>query len=134
MKAIYFQPEDSNAECFLKFGDNYLYLRKSDRLAMPEQGGNQFLKKGVERAGGDRNVTAIGKGDHAQGVIQSIFKVTLPGTTVMARTSNSGEFKASLMARASSVPGSVSIIAFLAAAAGSGSAAIRSARGTTKVK
>ncbi len=31
MKAIYFQPEDSNAECFLKFGDNYLYLRKSDR-------------------------------------------------------------------------------------------------------
>lgn len=41
--------------------------------------------------------------------------VTLPGTTVNARTSNSGEFKASRIASASSVPGSVSMITFLGA-------------------
>src|SRR5271169_138739 len=44
--------------------------------------------------------------------------VTLPGTTVRARTSSSGEFRASRMASASSVPGSVSIITFLGAAGG----------------
>jgi hypothetical protein len=36
--------------------------------------------------------------------------VTLPGTTVNARTSSSGEFNASMIAIASSVPGSVSMI------------------------
>src|SRR5271165_3321144 len=41
--------------------------------------------------------------------------VTLPGTTVMARTSSSGELSASIKAMASSVPGSVSKIIFLAA-------------------
>src|SRR5580700_464577 len=41
--------------------------------------------------------------------------VTLPGTTVSARTSSSGEFRASRIASASSVPGSVSMITFLAA-------------------
>ena len=44
--------------------------------------------------------------------------VTLPGTTVSARTSSSGEFSASRMASASSVPGSVSIITFLGVAGG----------------
>src|SRR5580692_2491456 len=44
--------------------------------------------------------------------------VTLPGTTVRARTSSSGEFRARRMASASSVPGSVSMITFLAAASG----------------
>src|SRR5215472_2513996 len=42
--------------------------------------------------------------------------VTFPGTTVSARTSNSGEFSASMMAMASSVPGSVSMITFRGAA------------------
>jgi hypothetical protein len=45
------------------------------------------------------------------------FAVTLPGTTVMARTSSSGEFSASMRAMASSVPGSVSMMIFLDAAA-----------------
>src|SRR5208337_92830 len=40
---------------------------------------------------------------------------TLPGTTVTARTSSSGEFSASIRAIASSEPGSVSRIIFLAA-------------------
>jgi hypothetical protein len=44
--------------------------------------------------------------------------VTLPGTTVMARTSSSGELRASMRAMASSEPGSVSKIIFLAAEAG----------------
>src|ERR1700751_4677551 len=38
------------------------------------------------------------------------FAVTFPGTTVIARTSSSGEFSASMRAMASSVPGSVSKI------------------------
>src|SRR6516165_8390933 len=42
--------------------------------------------------------------------------VTLPGTTVSARTSNSGEFSASMIAMASSVPGSVSMITLRGAA------------------
>ena len=47
----------------------------------------------------------------------------------MARTSNSGELSASIRASASSVPGSVSMIIFLAAAeAGSASAAKRTTR------
>src|ERR1700730_939192 len=36
--------------------------------------------------------------------------VTLPGTTVRARTSSSGELRASMIASASSVPGSVSMM------------------------
>src|SRR5216683_2959766 len=47
-----------------------------------------------------------------------IAAVTFPGTTVIARTSNSGELSARISARASSVPGSVSKIIFLAAEAG----------------
>ena len=39
----------------------------------------------------------------------------LPGTTVTARTSSSGEFSASIRAMASSEPGSVSMIIFLVA-------------------
>ena len=49
--------------------------------------------------------------------------VTFPGTTVIARTSRSGELSASISARASSLPGSVSKIIFLAAKAGRGKAA-----------
>lgn len=52
-----------------------------------------------------------------------IAAVTFPGTTVIARTSSSGEFSASIRARASSVPGSVSKIIFLAAEAGKASTA-----------
>src|SRR5882757_1073663 len=53
----------------------------------------------------------------ASDTIRSAFSnpcaaVTFPGTTVNARTSNSGEFSASMIAIASSVPGSVSIITF----------------------
>src|SRR5208337_4695514 len=43
--------------------------------------------------------------------------VTFPGTTVRARTSISGEFSASIIAIASSVPGSVSMITFRGPAA-----------------
>jgi catechol 2,3-dioxygenase-like lactoylglutathione lyase family enzyme len=31
MRVIYYQPDDPHAECFLKFGDNYLYIRRSDQ-------------------------------------------------------------------------------------------------------
>jgi catechol 2,3-dioxygenase-like lactoylglutathione lyase family enzyme len=31
LKVIYDKPEEPNAECFLSFGDNVLYIRKSDR-------------------------------------------------------------------------------------------------------
>src|SRR5882762_8711357 len=54
-----------------------------------------------------------------------ISAVTLPGTTVIARTSNSGELSASIKASASSVPGSVSKITFLDAHAGAASTATR---------
>jgi hypothetical protein len=45
-----------------------------------------------------------------------MLAVTLPGTTVMARTSSSGEFRASIRAIASSEPGSVSKMIFFGAA------------------
>src|SRR5919198_204879 len=44
-----------------------------------------------------------------------ISAVTFPGTTVIARTSSSGEFRASIKASASSLPGSVSKMIFFAA-------------------
>src|SRR6516162_177910 len=47
-----------------------------------------------------------------------IAAVTLPGTTVIARTSSSGEFSANIRASASSLPGSVSMMIFFAARAG----------------
>src|SRR5579859_3838532 len=64
----------------------------------------------------------------ASDTIRSAFSnpcaaVTFPGTTVSARTSNSGEFRASIIAMASSVPGSVSIISFRGPAAASEAAA-----------
>jgi catechol 2,3-dioxygenase-like lactoylglutathione lyase family enzyme len=31
MKAIYYKPEEPNSECFLRFGNDAFYLRKSDR-------------------------------------------------------------------------------------------------------
>src|ERR1700678_2470705 len=51
------------------------------------------------------------------------FASTLPGTTVRARTSSSGEVSASMMAMASSVPGSVSMMTFWGPAAGDGTEA-----------
>src|SRR5438132_9269396 len=51
--------------------------------------------------------------------------VTWQGTTVMARTSSSGEFNANIKASASSVPGSVTKMTFLDAQAGTASKATR---------
>jgi len=63
-----------------------------------------------------------------------IAAVTFPGTTVMARTSNSGELSASISASASSVPGSVSMIIFFAAEAGIASAIKIASRGGRRVQ
>ena len=87
--------------------------------AVPEFRGDQFLKQRMLRAAGHGNIAAFGQRHDASAHFPGpAVAVTLPGTTVSARTSSSGEFSASIMASASSVPGSVSMITFLAVAGG----------------
>jgi hypothetical protein len=41
-------------------------------LAVPELGGNELLKERVLSSGGDRYVAAVGEGDEAQGVVETL--------------------------------------------------------------
>jgi len=46
---------------------------------VPELGGDQLLKERMLSAGGDGDVTAIGQGDHAQGVIETLLGSDVSG-------------------------------------------------------
>jgi hypothetical protein len=83
---------------------------------VPEFGGDELLKQGMLRACGDGNIARFAKETMRNAFSRPWLAVTLPGTTVMARTSSSSEFSPSMRAMASSVPGSVSKMIFLGAA------------------
>jgi len=84
--------------------------------AVPELGGDQLLKERMLSAGGDGDVTAIGQGDHAQGVIETLLGSDVSGDDGDRADVEFGELRASMMAMASSVPGSVSMMILRGAA------------------
>ena len=77
---------------------------------MPELRRDQFLVERMLRSAGDRQIAAAGERDDLQRILQALPPSTFPGTTVNASTFSSGEFRASRMAIASSMPGSVSMM------------------------
>src|SRR6266850_96565 len=86
-------------------------------LAVPDSAVMSFWKSGCCAPAATGMSQRLASETMRRAFSRPCLAVVLPGTTVMARTSSSGEWSASMRAMASSLPGSVSKMIFLPEAA-----------------